>query len=75
MATAEEIIEQVRTLPIEHRQRLRAVLDEVEREERLQLLKTIQEKYKGCLSSSEEFAKHKAEEIALEDRHMGHLLK
>ena len=71
-ATLDRIIEEVRALPPEEQRRLRQMLDreahDVEEEERGRLASGIRGKYRDVLSSSEEFAARKAEEIALEER-------
>jgi hypothetical protein len=68
----EEIIEEVKTLsPDEQRQLREALAKEsgsAEQLEREQLANSIRGKYANVLTSSEEFAARKAEEIALEDR-------
>ncbi len=71
-ATLDRIIEEVRQLPPEEQQRLRAMLDTElsasEREQRTRLSESIRGKYRDILTNSELFAARKAEEIALEDR-------
>ena len=63
--TLEEIIEAVRALSSDEQRQLREVL---EKEARTAELRKIQGKYANVLTSSEEFAARKAEEIELEDR-------
>ena len=71
-ATLDKIFEEVRQLPPEDQQRLRAMLDTElsasEREQRTRPSESIRGKYRDVLTSSELFAARKAEEIALEDR-------
>ena len=70
----EEIIEKIHTLPFVERQKLREILDneedgiEKERQRRIELSKKIMGKYTHLLTSSEEFARRKQEEIELEDK-------
>lgn len=70
----ERIIEEVRALPPDQRQILREMLDreqqdqDGERARRAALTQHIRGKYAHLPTSSEEFARYKAEEIALEDR-------
>jgi hypothetical protein len=64
--TLDKIIEEARALPPEEQRQLREALD---REERLAQVRRIQGKYAHLKTSSEEFARHKAQEIELEDRH------
>ena len=64
-ATLEQLIEDAKTLTPEEQGKLREVLD---KEARTAELRRIQNKYANMLTSSEEFAARKAEEIALEDR-------
>jgi len=63
--TLEQIVEEVKALPPEQRQQLRAFLD---KEARTAELRRIQEKYAHFTTSSEAFAARKAEEIELEER-------
>ncbi len=78
MTKVEEILEQTRHLmPHEKHQLLETLKREFE-EERAARLKKIDEvrgKYRGKLSSVDEFIASKADEIALEDRRTGHLIK
>lgn len=71
-ATLDRIIEEARALAPEERRLLRQALDaEVPTEamtERDKLALQIRGKYADLLSSSEDFARRKAEERALEDR-------
>ena len=71
-ATLDRIIEETKSLTPEEQQQLRAALDAqvrpAEQAERDRLASQIRGKYADLLSSSEEFARRKAEEIALEDR-------
>ncbi len=71
-AILDKIIEKVRTLSPDERQQLLKVLEsEIQSSEqarRLALSRIIRGKYRDLMSSSEEFAARKAEEIALEDR-------
>ncbi len=66
-ATLDRIIEEVRQLPPDEQQRLRDVLDEERQERKHRPAESIRGKYRDVLTSSEEFAARKAEEIALED--------
>jgi hypothetical protein len=73
MSTAlDRIIEQVKGLSAEERRRLLEVLSEdarsAEQTERERLAATIRGKYKDVLTSSEEFARRKADELDLEER-------
>lgn len=67
----EKIIEEVKTLTPEEQQQLRELLngqpDSGEQAERDRLASSIRGKYAGILTSSDEFAARKAEELALED--------
>lgn len=65
--TLDKIIEEARHLPLDEQRLLREALD---REERLARIREVQTKYTNSLTSSDDFAAQKAEEIALEDRHM-----
>ncbi len=71
-ATLDRIIEETKSLTPEEQQQLRAALDAqvrpAEQAERDRLASQIRGKYADLLSSSEEFARRKSEEIALEDR-------
>jgi len=71
-ATLDRIIEEVKALPPAERQQLRQLLDDEadnnERARRASLARAIRGKYRDVLTSSEEFAARKAQEIALEDR-------
>ena len=71
-ATLDRIIEEVRALSPEEQRQLRELLDReartAEQEERNRQAASIRGKYRDMLTSSEEFAARKAEEIALEDR-------
>ncbi len=71
-ATLDRIIEEVRALSPEEQRQLRELLDgearKTEQEERNRLAASIRGKYRDVLTSSEDFAARKAEEIALEDR-------
>lgn len=71
-ATLDKIIEEVRSLSPQELSQLREFLDKEAREarqlERDRLASTIRGKYRDVLTSSEEFAARKAEEIAREDR-------
>jgi regulator of replication initiation timing len=71
-ANLEQIIEEAKSLTLEEQRQLREALDKeartAEQEERDRLASSIRGKYANVLSSSEEFAARKAEEIALEDR-------
>lgn len=74
----DRIIEEVRHLSPDERQRLRDMLNEeqyesagtytTERERRIALSRTIKGKYAYLGATSDDFAARKAEEIALEDR-------
>lgn len=64
-ATLEQVIEEVKSLTPEEQRQLREAL---EKELRTAELRRIQGKYSNVLTSSEEFAARKAEEIALEER-------
>jgi hypothetical protein len=68
----EEIIEEVKTLSPDEQQQLREALAKesgsAEQLERARLADSIRGKYGNVLTSSEEFAARKAEEIVLEDR-------
>jgi hypothetical protein len=68
----EEIIEEAKTLSPDEQRRLREALEKEERSaeqlERDRLANSIRGKYANVLTSSEDFAARKAEEIALEDR-------
>ena len=63
--TLEQVIEEAKSLTPEEQRQLREALD---KEARTAELRRIQGKYANALTSSEEFARRKAEEIALEDR-------
>lgn len=69
--TLEQVIEDAKSLTPEEQHQLREALDEekhsAEQAERDRLASSIRGKYANVLSSSEEFAARKAEEIALED--------
>jgi regulator of replication initiation timing len=69
----EQVIEEAKSLTLEEQRQLREALEDeahsAEQAERDQLASSIRGKYADVLSSSEEFAARKAEEIALEDRH------
>lgn len=71
-ATLEQLIEEAKSLTPEEQRQLRAALDKetqsAEQAERNRLASGIRGKYANILSSSEEFAARKAEEIELEDR-------
>ncbi len=71
--TLDKIIEEVRQLPPDEQRQLRAVLDQeaqsTEQAERNRIAHSIRGKYAHVLTSSDEFAARKAEEIELEDRH------
>ncbi len=71
MATAEEIINQVRALSANERAKVLAALEtearEHKRAERARLASEIRGKYKGLLSTVDEFIARKQEEIELED--------
>lgn len=70
----EEIIEKIHSLPFVEQRRLREILNsekedlEKERQRRIELSKEIMGKYSHLLTSSEEFARRKQEEIELEDK-------
>jgi hypothetical protein len=70
--TLERVIEDAKSLTLEEQRQLREALDEekrsIEQAERDRLASSIRGKYVDVLSSSEDFAAQKAEEIALEDR-------
>jgi hypothetical protein len=70
--TLKEIIEDVKALSPDEQRQLREVLEKesrsAEQAERDRLASTIRGKYADVLTSSEEFAARKAEEVALEDR-------
>lgn len=70
--TLEEIIEEVKALSPAEQRKLREALEpetrSAEQLERDVLADSIRGKYVNVLTSSEEFAARKAEEIALEDR-------
>ena len=67
----EKIIEEVKALTPEEQRQLRDLLnsqpDSGEQTERDRLADGIRGKYAGILSSSDEFAARKAEELVLED--------
>ena len=69
--TLEQVIEEAKSLTPEEQRQLREALDtqahSVEQAERDRLASSIRGKYANMLTSSEEFAARKAEEIALED--------
>lgn len=73
-AVLEEIIEKIHTLPFVEQRKLREILNneeqdlEKERQRRSELSKQIMGKYAHLLTSSEEFARRKQEEIELEDK-------
>ena len=70
----EEIIEKIHALPFVERRKLREILesevDEIEKEQqrRIELSKKIMGKYAHLNTSSEKFARHKQEEMELEDK-------
>ncbi len=70
----EQIIEQIHALPFFERRKLLEILDsekvevEKERQRRIELSKEIMGKYEHLLTSSEEFARRKQEEIEREDK-------
>jgi hypothetical protein len=68
----EQVIEEAKSLTPEEQRQLREALDEekrsIEQAERDRLASSIRGKYVDVLSSSEDFAARKAEEIALEER-------
>jgi hypothetical protein len=70
--TLERIIEDAKLLTPEEQRSLRETLDQdsrtAEQIERDNLASSIRGKYANVLSSSDEFAARKAEELALEDR-------
>ena len=70
--TLDRMIEEVKGLSAEERRRLIEILSEDQRspeqEKRDRMAQSIRGKYKHVLTSSEEFARRKAEEIALEER-------
>lgn len=70
--TLEKVLEEVKSLTLEERRQLLERLEQedqsTEQAERNKLAGSIRGKYAGILSSSENFATRKAEEIALEDR-------
>jgi hypothetical protein len=70
--TLEEIIEAVKALSPDEQRQLREALEKdsrsAEQLERDRRANSIRGKYANVLTSSEEFAARKAEEIALEDR-------
>jgi len=70
-ATLDKIIAEVRQLPPDEQQQLREMLERdslsSEQAGRAALSRSIRGKYRDVLTSSEEFAARKAEEIALED--------
>lgn len=63
--TLEQVIEEAKSLTPEEQRQLREALD---KEARTAELRRLQGKYANVLSSSEDFAARKVEEIALEDR-------
>ncbi len=63
--TLDKIIEEVRHLPPDEQEQLREILD---KESRTAELRRIQGKYAHLTTSSEDFARRKAEEIEREDR-------
>ncbi len=71
-AVLDKILEEVRSLSPEEQRKLREALDQhmlpSEQAERDRLASSIRGKYANVLTSGEEFAARKAEEIALEDR-------
>lgn len=71
-ATLDRIIAEVRALSPDEQRQLRELLDRearpAEQDERNRLAESIRGKYRDVLTSSEEFAARKAEEVALEDR-------
>jgi hypothetical protein len=72
-ATLDRIIEEVRALPPDEQRQLRLTLEReaqsTEQAERNRIASSIRGKYAHVLSSSDDFAARKAEEIELEDRH------
>jgi len=70
----EEIIEKIHALPFVEQRKLREILineeEDIEKEtqRRIELSKKIMGKYAHLLTSSEEFARRKQEEIDLEDK-------
>lgn len=70
--TLEEIIKEIRALSYDEQCQLREALEKESRSaeqlERDRLASSIRGKYADVLTSSEEFAARKAEEIELEDR-------
>lgn len=70
--TLEEIIKEAQALSPDEQRQLREALEKephsTEQSERDRLATAIRGKYADVLTSSEEFAARKAEEIALEDR-------
>jgi hypothetical protein len=70
--TLEEIIKEAKALSPDEQRQLREALEKephsAEQSERDRLATAIRGKYADVLTSSEEFAARKAEEIALEDR-------
>lgn len=71
-AVLDKILEEVRSLSPEEQRKLREALDNglrpSEQAERDHLASSIRGKYANVLTSSEEFAARKAEEVSLEDR-------
>lgn len=71
-ATLDKIIEEVRALSLEEQQQLMEMLEHEtygsEQSRRAALSRSIRGKYRDVLTSSEQFAARKAEEIVLEDR-------
>ncbi|HEX8922885.1 MAG TPA: hypothetical protein VF766_15530 [Pyrinomonadaceae bacterium] len=63
--TLERVIEDAKSLTPEEQRKLREALD---KEARTAELRRIQSKYAHLITSSEDFAARKAEEIELEDR-------
>jgi len=72
-STLEKIFEEVRALPPEEQHQLMEMLEREthnsEQSRRAALSRSIRGKYAHLGVSSDDFAAHKAEEIALEDRH------
>lgn len=75
MATAEEIIVQLQQLSPDEKRKVELAIER-ERAERLNKLDEISKgKYAGKLSSVDEFIARKQEDIEIEDRRTGHLIK
>jgi hypothetical protein len=64
-SVVETIIEKVKSLTAEERQRL---LEALEREQRVELVRSVRGKYAHLGVSTEEVLRSKAEEIELEER-------